>query len=426
MLSAPFKSASKPELRRYTMAHWTCGFEAGDLQYYTDQGWVFDGQPETGISSVAGDFHSSMAGRGGSYGMTLGDIVYSPNFGNGGRWLHFWYGPKDPIQNILSFMADGTWQFTVVFKVNGGIQLRRGHSGSTLVGLGVYTPSLAHWVAIELKATNVAGFCNVWIDGVLAVSYSGDCQSQTSADWTGFFIDPTNSTDSAWDDFIVTTEAEGRLEEHFLTHMTLSGNDVIGSGAGSTGGAGTYANADEIPPDEGTTYNEFTAAGSDRYLTTNLGYTPSKVHGVTVMGQAARDGTITQAQTICAVDAGGGAVEGLGTISGLGAGGVYAPWQDTFTTDPSTSRTIVEANTTTDFFGVAGDVASDIVVGSIITVVGSTANDGDWIVESVAYNDPNTEIVVTGTLGDATADGTLSINFTGAALDDLRVGVKFS
>ena len=140
------------------------------------------------------------------------------------------------------------------------------------------------------------------------------------------------------DDLIVTTTAEGQLGEHFIEPFIPDANDVIGSGAGSTGGAGSFANVDEIPPDGGTSYNEFTAPGTDRYETPNLGYTPGSIHCVTVMAQAARDGTITSAQTICATDTGGGGVtEALGVSNSMGAAGAYVGWQDTFNVDPDTT-----------------------------------------------------------------------------------------
>ena len=87
---------------------------------------------------------------------------------------------------------------------------------------------------------------------------------------------------------------------------------------------------------------------------------------------------------------------------------------------------IAEANTGSDFFGIAGDVSADIVVGSMINVTGSTGNDGDYRVTAVAFNSPNTEITVTPAVADATADGNLTYNFTATALNDLRIGVKFS
>ena len=411
------------------MAFWTCGFEGGDLQYYEDLGWSFDIDVRTAITSLAGEVHASLAGRGGTYGLVVGDVATSPAFGYGGRWLHFWLQGVAGVTSGVTFVGAGVSTYSISFTGAGLILQRRGSTTSTITAAGGYSAAVGHWIAIEMEAAQSPdGFCNVYVDGVLAVSFSGDTQASAgSSGWNQILIDPSNNTSRAVDDLIITTEEEGRLGEHFLPRMALAGNDSIGSGAGSTGGTGTYANVDEIPPDEGTSYNEFTSTGTDRYTTTNLGYTPASIHCVTVLGQAARDGTITQGQTVAASDSGGsGVTEALGAVSGLGAAGVYAAWQDSFNTDPDTSTAIAEANTGTDFFGIAGDVASDILVGSIVTVTGSTANDGDWIVESVAFNTPNTEIVVTGTLVDATADGTITYNWTGAALDDLRVGVKFS
>lgn len=317
------------------MAFWACGFEAGDLTYYTNLGWTFNGG-SSAIVTTAGRVHQSIQGRGGSRALDMEDDFDSPVFGVGGRWLHFWaeFGGKT---FSMEFHRGGSANFTVRFESDGVLTLRRGNSNGTVVAAGGYNPALPHWVAIEALLQNAAGQVTVYLDGVQVLQYTGDTQQSGTADWDQLRCE-ANNVNLAFDDFIITTAAEGQLGEHFLPGMVPDGNDLINSEATSTGGAGSFGNVDEIPPDGDTSYNEFTVTNKDRYTTANLGWTPASVHCVTVFGYAARDGTLTQAELICATDTGGGGVtEAFGTIDGLAGAGVYAPWQDTFNVDPDTA-----------------------------------------------------------------------------------------
>jgi hypothetical protein len=58
-------------------------------------------------------------------------------------------------------------------------------------------------------------------------------------------------------------------------------------------------------------------------------------------------------------------------------------------------------------FTVGGDVSGLLATGEIITVTGSTGNDGDYTVDSVSYdsNNDETTITVQESVPDATADG---------------------
>ena len=414
------------------MALWTCGFEAGDTSYYSDLGWTFLGDANTQVITTAGRQHSSFNGRGGSRSVNLSDDMVSPSFGTGGRWLHFWMEAlpvgSSPVSFGVEFWRNGLPNCSVRVNSTGTMDFRRGNfNGSILGSAGSFHASIAHWWAIEVVCANSAGLMRVYIDGVLAGEITSvDTQNTPLADWDQISIQ-ANNLGVAFDDFIVTTGTEGRLGEHFLTSLIPDGNDSIGSGVGSTGGAGSFTNVNEIPPDDGTTYNEFTAAGTDRYTTGNLSFTPASIHSVTVLGKAARDGVITQAQTVCATDSqGGGVTETLGAVTGLGAAGVYVPWQDVFITDPDTSTAILAVTVGVGGnFDVAGDLTGTIVNGSTIEVTGSTGNDGFYKVASTSFV-TNTTIVVEGTVPSGTVDGNITYNFTGSALNDLRIGVKFS
>jgi hypothetical protein len=302
------------------MAHWTCGFEAGDLTYYTNAGWAFT---TCSIVSTAGRVHDSLSGRGGSYSLQNGQLAITPDFGVGGRWLHFWMEDFQETQNlIVRFYRLGSQQVYVAFGWTGTVQLVR---FPTVLDIGEFNPYVPHWIAIELDAQDAGGVLSAYVDGVQVATFSGDTKAAANADWDQVQFDPATNWNTCVDDIIVTTAAEGRLDEHFLPALIPDGNDQIQSGAGSTGGAGTFANVDEIPPDGGTSYNDFAVAGTDRYTTGNLGYTPASIHSVTVLNEGALGDktTITQAQTVCATDTGGGGdTEALGSIERLGDEGL--------------------------------------------------------------------------------------------------------
>jgi hypothetical protein len=71
-----------------------------------------------------------------------------------------------------------------------------------------------------------------------------------------------------------------------------------------------------------------------------------------------------------------------------------------------TSHAITGVNTGTKTFTVAGDQTLELVAGTKLAVDGSTGNDGMYTVVSATYTS-STAIVVSETISDATADGTL-------------------
>lgn len=70
---------------------------------------------------------------------------------------------------------------------------------------------------------------------------------------------------------------------------------------------------------------------------------------------------------------------------------------------------ITAVDTGTDTFTISGNRSGVFIAGDTFTVTGSTGNNATYTVESITYSDPNTLIVVTGDISDATVDG--NINF---------------
>lgn len=67
---------------------------------------------------------------------------------------------------------------------------------------------------------------------------------------------------------------------------------------------------------------------------------------------------------------------------------------------------ITGVDTGTDTITIDGDHTGDISAGDRITIRGSTGNDGGYEVDSVSANGDDTDVTVTGSITDATVDGT--------------------
>jgi hypothetical protein len=72
-------------------------------------------------------------------------------------------------------------------------------------------------------------------------------------------------------------------------------------------------------------------------------------------------------------------------------------------------------NQGTKTFSIVGNYAASMANGDIIRISGSTGNDGWYTVVSSTWNDPNTDVVVSEAIPDATADGSLHWATTGDA-----------
>ena len=130
---------------------------------------------------------------------------------------------------------------------------------------------------------------------------------------------------------MLTTNAEGRIQETYVTALSPSSDDVIAS-TSSLGGAGTYANVDEIPLDA-TNYNEFASGSQDTYGITSLSFTPATIYGEKISLYASRDGAVTHVQAV--VSSSNTLV--TGSLQSVGASATYIVIEEIFNQDPATS-----------------------------------------------------------------------------------------
>lgn len=286
----------------YQLLNGTSGAEAGVFSSYTAAGWTFG--YSVGIDATVGNLHRSSGAVGGNYSFLLAPgVLISPYLPTSARWLHFWFLPIGIANQAVVFLIGVNRQFTVLFNGSGqrvDLYLATGLVASSAGG--TWTQGVGHWLAINLKADN-AGTCEVFVDGVSVVAYSGDTQESASPDWDRFSL---GDAFSVWpgmtgnvDDIICTDDDSGAmvlpLAEAYLCPIfptsVISGN-LTGS---SATGPDRYQNVDEQPVNRAD-YNE-AAAVSDEDLY-GLQNPPSFIgcHGVVVYSEATRDGAITQVE----------------------------------------------------------------------------------------------------------------------------------
>jgi len=275
----------------------------------------------------------------------------------------------------------------------------------------------AHWVAIYMHADN-SGSCEVWFNGALIVSYTGDLQDTATPGWQSVRWS-ANNQDLYYDDIIVTTEEEGRLDECYIVPLAPDGDDVTALTPST--GVDNFAMVDEVPPST-TDYNETLVTAEDFY---DLEALPSTFSRVVMLGHnsyVARDGTITTAQ----MGIKSGATTDRQTAITLGAAATYEEVQGMWLTDPNTSTAVAAVDTGSDTVAIAGDLTAIIVDNSFIEITGSTGNDGTYVVASTTFSSPNTDITVAGDITDATVDGNVTYNWTETTVNAAKSGIKFA
>lgn len=312
------------------------GFEGNSWANLQLLGWSSTTTPSTTTSNA----HKDFSGRGGNYTLTFGtsgEVVTSPSFSTTARWLSFMRktnkiaGGNRPY--TVRFLRNGSVTAAINTNATNNIQLWKGNADSgTLLATGtptISTLATSHWISIKLVADSSSGDFEVYIDGVIFASYTGNTQDAALNGWDqiqwtdGFFDFVTTHID----DVIVTTAAEGMPSEAFIIPLLPTSNVSIASDS-SGGGAGTYANIDEIPQ-SASEYNEFDSSESDEYGIENLTYTPATIYGEKISLYAARDGAVTTATTVVTV--------GVSTLSypnAIGSSATYEIVEDILNSKP--------------------------------------------------------------------------------------------
>jgi len=279
-------------------------WEAGVKDYYLQAGYTING-------ILALVTTSRTHGAGSSYALDVrnNQDVAIPTISTTARWVHGYITPADslsPQTYILTFVRNGTATFWVRVGAGGYIELLRGYFlfAATVVATSSspINPNVSHWFAIKLEALSVGGSAEVWVDGALVVSFSGDTRGHPSdSDWDQVYFASNGfgqaglAPDYTIDDLIITDDSTGRLEEQFCLGVrrpsSVFGGNLVGTPETN---ADRWKNIDEAPTDQAD-YNEASSNGDeDSYNLTNLTVSSSSILCAVVWTEASRSGSLTQ------------------------------------------------------------------------------------------------------------------------------------
>lgn len=279
---------------------YACSFEGGSTPFYQNSGWTMT--TTTVVSTLRR--HLTPQGVGGSYTCdSPGGTLTSPGFAVGSaRWVHFAMQSRGAVGVInLGFLRSAGNTFFVRINGGGTIDLLRGAgniAGATVVATSVLTVNMAtmHWFAVQYTGLAAGGLCEVWVDGVLMVTFSGNTRGHATLDnwdqfqWNG--VNGAGSNDITIDDVIITNAAGGRVAEQFCQVMVpnavVSGNLT---GVPVTGSS-RWQNIDEIPVSQAD-YNEAAAISDEDLYEFSNPATPVSVLCAVAWVEASRSGTIT-------------------------------------------------------------------------------------------------------------------------------------
>jgi len=204
----------------------SCGWEVGDIGFYKQAGWNFTWTP---CALATTHVHKSSEQIGGQYSLFLSanSLVFTPNVDSSARWVHFWvyqeargasYGSTFRFFNVIGS------QISVNFVSTGHIVLRRGsYTGAVLATSSLPISWGGHWVAIEAVCQTSGGVCNIYVDGVLMVSYSGNTQGTVQPQWG--FVCFWDSQEALYiDDLFITDATDGMQPEMYGYAMPVVAN----------------------------------------------------------------------------------------------------------------------------------------------------------------------------------------------------------
>lgn len=90
-----------------------------------------------------------------------------------------WQDANPSRTNLFLFRDAGTIQIGVNVNSTGQINITRG--GNIATSTLTVLPGSTHFYEVELLVNNTTGLVNVWVDGVLYVTFSGDTQQSANA-----------------------------------------------------------------------------------------------------------------------------------------------------------------------------------------------------------------------------------------------------
>ena len=272
-----------------------------------------------------------------------------------------------------------TAQTTILVDGSGFIKIVRGDTNGTVLATSASQYVLVNgWYHIEAKFTcttnSSANDCQVWINGVLAVSLGGSLSTRNTSNtqYTSYWVGNTATTTYV-DDLSVYDWSSGDVPpmgQCRICNLSPDGNgngsvnNFVGSDSDSTN---NYLLTNNIPINTATYTGSANHGDLDLYTMSNLPTTPSTIIAVQVSSIAAKtDSSQVPGRNI--LKSGGVNYSGSEMILSPS----YQQFSDIYTTDPNTSAAWVYTNINALEAGVTiQSIFMDTVSGGILA--GSTA-----------------------------------------------------
>ena len=163
------------------------GFEGNSWTNAQLAGWTNDAFISVSVGATGA--HQDLEGRGSSYSLNVttgnGSGVTSPPVPATSRWINFYRRRANTATGStlygygIYFLKSGAVQCLVRVNTGNYIEIVRGGAFGTLLATSaqpIVSLAVPHWFSIEFVADDSTGVCNVYVDNVLMVSYSGDTQ----------------------------------------------------------------------------------------------------------------------------------------------------------------------------------------------------------------------------------------------------------
>lgn len=318
---------------------WMDGFD----QYGEDESLMLDNlytENATGATLTAngprtGSRSLEMPSNGSSNSLRRTVNTAETTLGVGGAW-HFGTGSLGADRDLIYVYSDTNAYFSVAINTTWGIEVKRaatvlGTSANDVITSGIYNH-------IEVKfdlATSATGSVEVKVNGVTVLSLAN---VQTYTTGTSFasvsWRVVSASTPSGYLDDIFIWDTAGTLNNDFLGQkhvITL----IPDSDTATADWTGTYADIDDIPPDDDTSY--ILAADTSLPRTSDFGLSDvptdyTNVSGVMTTARLRKDSVGTAEARVSMVSSGSASDGALNS-----AGDNYVYFTDMHETDPNTS-----------------------------------------------------------------------------------------
>jgi hypothetical protein len=334
---------------------WSCGFD-----FFTTVLDVFSGTSfittTTTISSASARF---AAGTGetsqgilfnGSGNKIYAQVAYGTNLQTAiTGFAYRGTRPGSGYQAVVSLVDGSTCQTGLVIDSAGRFSfMKQTGLGNTLNGSVIAGPSTLAistnvWNYIEFKLTvsSTVGYCEVRLNGVTALTFTGNTQQTANAYTTNIYLGDNGIGNSLYDDWYVLDTTGVSPLNTFLgdirirTYMPSADSATAGlnqfATSPSQSSGSHYLNVNEVPADGNTSYNsDATATERESYRT--HGFNGATINFVNNWAKFEKDDATSRSAAITARN---GTTNVVGTT--ISSPSSYAYFNQVVTTDPNTS-----------------------------------------------------------------------------------------